>query len=429
MELEAHSILALPESCFRLLFRRVRESVVKVEDRMDALYPSSRQGEPGHDAHARSREVQQEPEREKLEAVTRDKELAAQKHGRGEDNPPQKTFMRRRPYLLILAGAFCFSAAIAGYTWWKISSQYESTDDAFIQARFFSIDPKVSGYITSVPVTDNQWVEAGATVATIDERDYKTALAQSEAQLAQAEASIPNIDAQIAGQQQQIVQAQAQINDAEAALKFTQQQNIRAQELKKTGSGTVQSAQQTTSQLLEAQANADRTRAAFSAAQKQLAALQAQRVSAQASIAMARAERDQANLNIAYTAVKTDQAGRITELTAAKGQFVQAGQSLMVVVPNPMWIVANFRETQISQMRPGQPVDIRVDAYPKRTFKGHLDSIQSGSGTVFSLLPAENATGNYVKVVQRVPVKIVFDEKPDVVLGPGMSVVPWVHVR
>ena len=101
----------------------------------------------------------------------------------------------------------------------------------------------------------------------------------------------------------------------------------------------------------------------------------------------------------------------------------------MVVVPNPMWIVANFRETQISQMRPGQPVDIRVDAYPKRTFKGHLDSIQSGSGTVFSLLPAENATGNYVKVVQRVPVKIVFDEKPDVVLGPGMSVVPWVHVR
>jgi membrane fusion protein (multidrug efflux system) len=320
-------------------------------------------------------------------------------------------------------------AAIGGYMWWSISSLYETTDDAFIQARFFTVSPKVAGYIVSVPVTDNQMIKTGDTLTIIDDRDYKTALASAEAQLAQAEAALPNIDAQIAGQEAQISQAQAQINDAEAALKFAKEQNDRAQHLAKTGAGTVQTAQQTESQLLQAQATADRAHAALNAAQKQLAALKAQRVSAEGSIQQAGAQRDQARLNLGYTLVKADQAGRVTQLTAAKGQLVQAGQSLMVIVPDPLWVVANFRETQISGMRAGQPVDISVDAYPNQTFKGHVDSIQSGSGTVFSLLPAENATGNFVKVVQRVPVKIDFDKKPEVILGPGMSVVPWVRIK
>jgi membrane fusion protein (multidrug efflux system) len=127
--------------------------------------------------------------------------------------------------------------------------------------------------------------------------------------------------------------------------------------------------------------------------------------------------------------LRADQAGRVTDLTAAKGQYAQVGQSLMVIVPEPVWVTANFRETQISYMHPGQPVDIHVDAYPNRTFKGHVDSIQAGSGTAFSLLPAENATGNFVKVVQRVPVKIAFNKTPDVVMGPGMSVEPWVRIK
>ena len=354
------------------------------------------------------------------------------KDNTGENRPPitqRNSFRRRHPFLIILALLVAIGALAGGYIWWSDYSAYETTDDAFIDARFFTVSPQVAGYIRDIPVTDNEEVKAGDTLAVIDDRIYKAVLASAEAQLGQAEAAIPNIDSQIAAQRAQITQAQAQIDDADAALKFAGQQNNRAQDLKRTGAGTVQNAQQTQSQLLQAQATADRAKAALIAAQKQLAALQAQRVSAEASIKQARAVRNQAQLNVDYTIVKADQAGRVTELTAAKGQYVQAGQSLMVIVPQPVWVTANFRETQISYMHPGQPVDIDVDAYPNQTFRGHVDSIQSGSGTAFSLLPAENATGNFVKVVQRVPVKIDFDKMPDVVLGPGMSVEPWVRLK
>jgi membrane fusion protein, multidrug efflux system len=380
---------------------------------------------PGQDAGRAGTALQERPGREQP-AEEGSKQAA---HDASGGDAPRKSFLRRRPLLSLAAAVIFIVAAIAGYYWWQISSQYVTTDDAYIQARFFTVSPEVSGYIAEVPVTDNQNVEAGATLVVIDGRDYKTALAQAEAQLEQAKAAIPNIDAQIAGQEAQITQAQTQISDAAAALKFAQEQDYRAQDLAKKGAGTVQTAQQTHSQLLEAQATDDRAKAALIAAQKQLAALKAQRVSAEASISQAKAQRDQAQLNLSYTVVKADQAGRVTQLTAAKGQFVQAGQSLMVIVPTLKWVVANFRETQIYVIHPGQPADIHVDAYPNRTFKGHVDSIQAGSGTAFSLLPAENATGNFVKVVQRVPVKIDFDKLPDVVLGPGMSVEPYVRVQ
>jgi membrane fusion protein (multidrug efflux system) len=370
--------------------------------------------------------VQEKPERKHVGAGAPERPSRA---GDEQDTRPAKGFLLRHPFMSVLAALALICAAIAGYMWWSISSQYVTTDDAFIQARFFTVSPKVSGYLTDVPVTDNQTVKAGDTLATIDQRDYETALAQAEAQLEQAKAAIPNIDAQIAAQDAQITQAQTQIVDADAALKFAQEQDYRAQDLAKKSAGTVQNAQQTHSQLLQAQAADDRAKAALIAAQRQLAALKAQRISAQANIDVARAQRNQAQLNLSYTVVKADQPGRVAQLTASKGQLVQAGQSLMVIVPPLKWVVANFRETQIYKMHPGQPADITVDAYGGRTFLGHVDSIQSGSGTAFSLLPPENATGNFVKVVQRVPVKIDFDKLPDVVLGPGMSVEPRVHIR
>ncbi len=341
----------------------------------------------------------------------------------------RKGFIRRHPFLSIMVLLALIALAVGGYLWWSITSQYVTTDDAFIQARFFTVSPKVSGYIVNVPVTDNEEVKAGQLLTVINSRDYDAALAQAEAQVEQAQAAIPNIDAQIAAQQQQIVEAQTQINDAAAALKFAEQQNNRAQALVRTGAGTVQAAQQTESQLIQAQAAENRAKAALIAAQKQLAALKAQRKSAEASIAQAMAQRAQAQLNLSYTKVTADQAGRVTQLTASKGQLAQAGQSLMAIVPDVKWVVANFRETEIYKIHPGQRVSIHVDAYPNRTFHGHVDSIQSGSGTAFSLLPAENATGNYVKVVQRVPVKIDFNNEPNVVLGPGMSVEPKVYVK
>ncbi len=169
--------------------------------------------------------------------------------------------------------------------------------------------------------------------------------------------------------------------------------------------------------------------AAAVVAERQIGALKAQRASAEASLAQANAQRDQARLNLSYANVVAAEPGRVVSLSAAPGEFASSGTGLAMFVPDTMWITANFKETQLDAMRPGQPVTLRVDAYPERRLRGHVASVQPGSGTAFSLLPAQNATGNYVKVVQRVPVKIVFDNPPsDVALGPGMSVVPDVRV-
>jgi membrane fusion protein (multidrug efflux system) len=171
-------------------------------------------------------------------------------------------------------------------------------------------------------------------------------------------------------------------------------------------------------------------KANVTAAIKNKAAAQAQRASAVAGLRQAEAQRESAEQNLQYTAVMAAQPGRIVRLSGAKGQYVQAGQAIAMFVPDEIWITANFKETQLTDMRPGQPVDLTIDAYPERKFAGHVVSVQPGSGTAFSLLPAENATGNYVKVTQRVPVKIVIDNGPkDVAIGPGMSVVPTVTVR
>jgi membrane fusion protein (multidrug efflux system) len=321
-------------------------------------------------------------------------------------------------------------AVIGGIAYWLDVRHYETTDDAFITARSFSIAPKVSGYVTDVPVTDNQHVNAGDLLARIDDRDYKIAVDQAEAQVAVAQANNANIEAQIESQQAQIDQARYQLDQAQAQLQFAQQEDARAQDLVQKGAGTMQRAQQTKSDLEAQQANTERARKAVIAAELGIKVLQAQHNSTAASVKQAQAQLDQARLNLEYTNVTAAQPGRVVKLSGARGTFVTAGQSLMMFVPDEIWIVANYKETQLADMRPGQPVDVRIDAYPGRKLHGRVDSVQPGSGTVFSLLPAENATGNYVKVVQRVPVKIVVDDwPPDLPVGPGMSVVPWTKVR
>jgi membrane fusion protein (multidrug efflux system) len=321
-------------------------------------------------------------------------------------------------------------AVIGGLVYWLSVRDYESTDDAFVAARSFSIAPKVGGYITDVPVTDNQHVNAGDLLAKVDDRDYRIAVDQAKAQVAVAEANIENIQAQVDSQQEQIKQAQAQVDQAKAQLVFAQQQEARAKDLVEKGAGTVQNEQQQRSILQSQQANADRANAALTAAQLGIKTLQAQLESARAQLQQAQAQLDQANLNLQYTRVTAAQSGRVVKLSGAKGTLATAGQSLAMFVPDDIWIVANYKETQLRDMRPGQPVEVTIDAYPGRKLTGHIASVQPGSGTAFSLLPAENATGNYVKVVQRVPVKIIVDHWPDdIPIGPGMSVVPWTRVR
>jgi membrane fusion protein, multidrug efflux system len=342
---------------------------------------------------------------------------------------PRTGLLRRRPVVLAI-GAMLLAAAVGGgYVYLDYAERFQSTDDAFIAARQSALAPKVSGYITAVPVTDNEHVAAGDVIARIDDRDYRIALDQAEAQVAAAQASIENVDAQLEVQQAQISANQAQVDQAQAALVFAQQQEARYTDLAQKGSGTVQNAQQYSSQLRQQQAALASAQATLKLSERQIEALKAQRNSAVASLAQAKAQRDQAQLNLSYTTVTAAQPGRVVNLSAAVGQFAQPGTNLTMFVPDQIWVTANFKEIQLDRMRPGEPVTLAIDAYPEREIRGHVDSVQPGSGTAFSLLPAQNATGNYVKIVQRVPVKIVMDDPPtDVALGPGMSVVPSVRV-
>jgi membrane fusion protein (multidrug efflux system) len=350
-------------------------------------------------------------------------------HATGNGDPPRKG-ASRRPLALSLGALLLASVAGGGYLYWDNASHFESTDDAFIAARQFAIAPKVSGYITEVPVTDNQHVEAGQVIARIDDRDYRTSLAQAEAQIDAAQASIANIDAQITVQQAQVAQNSSQVQQQQASLTFARQQASRYSNLAKDGWGTEQDAQQYTSQQSQGEAALRSAQSALVAAVRQLAVLNAQRGSAQANLAQADAQSDQAKLNLSYTIVAAAQSGRVVQLSGAVGQYVQPGTALAMFVPDDIWVTANFKETQLDHMRPGDKVALRIDAYPDRTVEGRVASVQPGSGTAFSLLPAENATGNYVKIVQRVPVKIVLDNPPaDVAPGPGMSVLPTVRVN
>jgi len=326
-----------------------------------------------------------------------------------------RQFLTERRGLVIAVAIGTAVVLLLLVLWWLHARQYESTDDAFIDTRTVQISAQISAAIIDVPVTDNQLVEAGAELVRLDDRDYIAARDQ-------AQASVDNLIAQIAAQRAKIDQADRQATQAEAALMFAQQENERYQRLVKTDSVTVEQAQQYASNLLQAQATFAAAQANAVAIAKQVPVLEAQLGTSEAQLA-------QANANQSRTIITAPVAGRVTRLTAAKGQYAAVGQALMMFVPRDIWVTANFKETQLDLMRPGQAVTIEIDSYPDRTFKGHVDSIQSGSGTAFSLLPAENATGNYVKIVQRVPVKIVFDQPPDVLLGPGMSAVPTVKVR
>ena len=367
------------------------------------------------------------PDRTDPPAAQPDREQQA---GDQNGDEARRNLLRRHPIAIVI-GAILLAAAVAGgYLYWDYAGHFESTDDAFIEARQFAVAPKVAGYITAVPVTDNQHVVTGDVIARIDDRDYRIALEQAQAQVAAATANIQNIDAQIAVQQAQVSASQAQVEQAQAALTFAQQQAARYQDLAAREVGTVQMAEQTASTLRQDQAAVKNAQAALAVAQRQIDSLKAQRSGAEASLAQANAQHDQAQLNLSYTTVTAAQAGRVVNLTTAVGQFAQAGTNLTMFVPDEIWVTANFKETQLASMRPGQPVTLRIDAYPARLILGHVASIQPGSGTAFSLLPAENATGNYVKIVQRVPVKLMMDDPPsDVALGPGMSVVPTVRVE
>lgn len=349
----------------------------------------------------------------------------------GEAEEDRPSFIRRHPFLTLLALVVVAALAVAGYVVWLVYFHpYETTDDAFIDARSFSLAAKVSGYVSDVAVTDNQHVAAGDVILRIEPRDYQIALDQAKGQVDVANAAIASAEAQIAAGAAAVDEAKAQQNSASAALQYAQDEATRQQQLLKSGAGSEQAAQQATSSLRQGQASLAQAQASVTSALKNKAAAEAQKASAVASLHQAQAQVEAADQNLKYTTITAAQPGRVVRLSGAEGQYLEAGQSVAIFVPDEIWVTANFKETQLSDMRPGQPVAVTIDAYPQLRLTGKVASVQPGSGTAFSLLPAENATGNYVKVIQRVPVKIVLDGWPtDVAIGPGMSVVPTVTVR
>lgn len=347
--------------------------------------------------------------------------------------PPlkRKSTLRR---LGAVVGAIVAVVALSYYGWhyWTVGRFEESTDDAYVQADSSILAPKISGYVSAVLVEDNQAVKAGQLLARIDDRDYQTALAQAQANVAAAQADIDNLNATLKEQQAVIAQARATIDVDKANLTFMQQDNDRYATLAKQGSGSVQTAQQALSKRNIAQATLEHDTASLDAAERQSNVLQAQLSKANAVLAQDRALQQQAELNVSYTNIVAPIDGVVGNRTLRVGQYVQAGTQLLAVVPlASTYVVANFEETQLAHIRPHQQVDLAVDTYSGTAVHGHVDSIAPASGQEFALLPPDNATGNFTKIVQRIPVKIAIDrnDPPRGELRPGMSVIATVNTK
>lgn len=391
-----------------------------------------------------------------------------------------------------LGGVLLLVAAIGGYFYWSYSSVRESTDDAQVDGRLYPVSPRVGGTVVKVLVSDNQVVEAGTVLVEIDPKDYEVAVDLAKAELAESQATLQASTVEVpvvrASSTSQLSVSQANIREANAAVAAAEKQVDAATARFRSASAAVRQQQAITdraakdlermkpliakeeisqqaydavvssaaasraqldavqaqvheaeegirvaqSQLAQQRARLARAEADAEAAQtapQQVAASRARASSSLAKVEQKKAELEQARLNAGYTVIRAATNGVVSQKSVVVGQVVQPGQPLMALVPlDDIWITANYKENQLSSMRPGQPVEIDVDAYPDRTYKGHVDSIAAATGSRFSLLPPENATGNFVKVVQRVPVKIVLDkgENQDHLLRPGMSVVPTV---
>ena len=293
-----------------------------------------------------------------------------------------------------------------------------------------AIAAQVPGRVAQLFVEDNQEVKKGDLLLQIDPRDYEARLAQAQANLTAAQSQLEQAKSQFSAAQAAAQEARAGLVAVEAQASYTKTNLARLTTIGVSGVSQDQIDAAET-QVRATSADVLVARSKISAADAQVTLAQANIATAEANIGQGEAAARQAELNLSYTRVTAPDAGRVTRRVVEQGNYIQPGQSLLAIVPKNIWVVANFKETQLTHMRPGQPVAVEVDAYPQFKFKGHVDSIQNGAGARFSLFPPENATGNYIKVVQRVPVKIVLDDTPESeqALGPGMSVVPKVRVK
>ena len=373
---------------------------------------------------------------------------------------------RRGPFRQVVLGIMVAAVLVVAMAYWLHGRRFESTDDAFVDGNVVQISPQVAGVVAKLYFTDNQDVRKGDILLEIDPRDYDTQLAAAKAALkiavAQKDAATANLalikvssGAGLDEATGALNQARHAVDVAKSQVAVTRAAFIRAQADLKRDQELFLQGNVSRQRLDQSQADAQSTRAQLQSAERSVAVAEnqveqasarlddansapqrvivaeAQHRSSDAQVEQAQATLRQAELNRSYTTIYAPRDGRITRKAVQEGDVVQKDQIVTALVVGMPWVIANFKETQVGRMRLGQPAAIDIDAYPGRPLQGHVDSIQQGTGARFSLLPAENATGNFVKVVQRVPVKILFDEAPDdnQLLALGMSVVPTVMVQ
>jgi membrane fusion protein (multidrug efflux system) len=346
---------------------------------------------------------------------------------------PARQRLGLRRALMLGAGALALvGAAYFGWRYWTVGQYQVSTDDAYVQADNTTIAPKISGYIGAVVVEDNQPVKAGQVLARIDDRDFRVALDQARAEVQAAEAAIASKTAALGEQQAAIAAARAAVEVDQANLTFAGQENKRYASLAATGYGSVQNAQLAASRIAASRATMARDAAALEAAERRIDVLKADVAEATATRARDVALERQAELNLSYATIVSPVDGVVGARSLRVGQYVQAGSQLMAIVPvGSVYVVANYKETQLAQVRAGEEATVEVDTYPGQVFHGRVDSVAAASGQEFALLPPDNATGNFTKIVQRIPVKIVLDpaRSPVAALRPGMSVYPTIDTR
>ncbi|EXF94446.1 hemolysin D [Pseudomonas fluorescens HK44] len=345
---------------------------------------------------------------------------------------PARPPLLKRLLLAVAALVALALIALYGSHWWTSGRFIEETDDAYIGGDVTVIGPKVAGYVEEVLVTDNQRVKAGDLLIRLDSRDYRASLAKAEGAVAAQEALLANLDATEQLQHAVIGKARAGIDAAGAETARSRDDNARYKQLVGSNAVSVESAQRADATFKTAQAQSARAQAELLATQRQLDVIATRKQQAKAALMQARAERDLAQLNLGYTELRAPVDGVIGNRRARVGAYAQAGSQLLSVVPaSGLWVDANFKEDQLAHMVPGQRVSIHADVLSGREFHGHLDSLAPATGAQFSVLPPENATGNFTKIVQRVPVRILLDPADGVLgqLRPGLSVTASVDTK
>lgn len=341
-------------------------------------------------------------------------------------------FQAKKKKVFMLYAWVIISIALLSFAYyWFFLKNYENTDDAYIDTHIAKVSAAVPGRVERILVEDNQYVEAGSVLVELDSRDYQNLLNQATAARNVALAKTPQLHSQIASLEANLKQAEANVKSVSAEYQRDKDNYDRYRKSRETWSES-----HLNTQLAAFRASSARLDAAQQAVLSSQALLEQGKAALQentAALAQLDVEIEKANLQLSYTKVIAPQSGHVTQRNIALGSYIDPGRTLMSIVSHNVWVTANFKETQLSRMRPGQDVEIRVDAYPQYKYSGKIDSIQRGTGPTFSTLPSENATGNYIKIVQRIPVKIIFTDSRindgEHPLSPGMSVIPYVRIQ